>query len=76
MKTFVLILVIGISFLPIATRVWLERDACPFACRIDANGIKGAWYESELPFLGQRTLWVSPEQKEIIRTLRATGELK
>ena len=41
-----------------------ERELCPFACRVDANGVKGAWYEVRLPGF-QQTLWVSDAQKAL-----------
>lgn len=49
----------------LALHIDRNREACPFVCRIDANGIKGAWYETQIPGLGQKTLWVSPEQKKL-----------
>lgn len=41
-----------------------ERELCPFVCRVDANGIKGAWYETNLPGL-HFSYWASPEQIEL-----------
>jgi hypothetical protein len=38
-------------------------------CRIDANGIKGAWYETQLPFAGQHTLWVSDQQMMMMQEI-------
>lgn len=41
-----------------------EHQLCPFVCRVDANGIKGAWYETNLPGL-HFSYWASPEQIEL-----------
>jgi hypothetical protein len=63
MKTFWIVLTI-VNLSTIGIQLVRERELCPFACRVDANGIKGAWYETNLPGL-QRTLWVSDAQKNL-----------
>jgi hypothetical protein len=51
-----------------AVQIIREHQFCPLVCRVDANGIKGAWYETN--FIVQRTLWVSQEQKNLMRAQR------
>lgn len=47
--------------------IWREHELCPFVCRVDANGIKGAWYETEMPTFGHsHTLWISDPQKRLM----------
>ena len=48
--------------------LWREHELCPFICRVDANGIKGAWYQTDLPGL-RYSFWVSQEQRELQRSV-------
>lgn len=60
--------VLGVAMLAIHPLA-IEHELCPLVCRVDANGIRAAWYETRLPYF-QKTLWVSAEQKVLMEGVK------
>lgn len=68
MTKFFILAALVFNVCDIGLQIERRGDLCPFVCRVDANGFRPAWYETNLPYL-HNTLWVSPQQLELQRTV-------